>query len=108
MDFSNARWGYLCRHLLHGIDCDWSGILLMIQHQQSISSSVEYPSIFLEQKMGGWYRSGLREISKVVVQSQSLAKISTYQFMANVTVAGSNARLISENFLSKDIIKNKA
>ena len=50
----------------------------------------------------------LREISKVVVQPQYLAKISTYQFMANVTVAGSNVRLISRIFLSKDIIKNKA
>ena len=58
--------------------------------------------------MGGWYRSELREISKVVVQPQYLAKISTYQFMANVTVAGSNVRLISKNFFSKDIIKNKA
>ena len=50
----------------------------------------------------------LREISKVVVQPQYLAKISTYQFMANVTVAGSNVRLISRIFLSKDIIKDKA
>ena len=50
----------------------------------------------------------LREISKVVVQPQYLAKISTYQFMANVTVAGSNVRLISRIFMSKDIIKNKA
>ena len=40
----------------------------------------------------------LREISKVVVQPQYLAKISTYQFMANVTVAGSNVRLISRIF----------
>ena len=53
----------------------------------------------LIKQMGGWYRSELREISKVVVQSQSLAKISTYQFMANVTVAGSNVRLIARIFV---------
>ena len=58
--------------------------------------------------MGGWYRSELRDISKVVVQLQFLAKISTYQFMANVTVAGSNVRLIARIFMLKDIIKNKA
>ena len=53
--------------------------------------------------MGGWYRSELREISKVVVQPQSLAKISTYQFMANVTVAGSNVRLIARIFFFRRI-----